>query len=143
MYLQEKCSRQGCEDQELLEHDDSLLLFVSFSMPEEAFIFFSKELEFFGGSFVLRGIPNNSFPEFFRKIKHLRDIGIYAPFSIDPDLFEKYSSDGVPTLLLTSDEGVDKVVGNLPIRDSLEKISRFGDNKQLAKEKLFQLSRGG
>jgi type-F conjugative transfer system pilin assembly protein TrbC len=132
--FEEKCVRGGCSFTQ--EEEESLKMCISFSMPEEALLFLSKELEFYGGSFVLRGIPKNSFPEFFKKLKHLRDRGINAPFSIDPDLFEKFSIEGVPTLLLMTEEGVDKLVGNVSIRDSLERFSFLGDNKQLAKELL-------
>lgn len=131
----EKCGRgQACAS--YVDEEESLKMCVSFSMPEEAILFLSKELEFYGGSFVLRGIPKSSFPEFFKKINHLREMGAYAPFSIDPDLFEEFSLEGVPTLLLTGEQGTDRVVGNLSIRDSLERISFSGDNKQLAKQKL-------
>jgi type-F conjugative transfer system pilin assembly protein TrbC len=133
-FFEGKCARGECFSVD--EEEESLKMCISFSMPEEALLFFSKELEFYGGSFVLRGIPENSFPEFFKKIQRLRDIGLQAPFSIDPDFFEEFSRDGVPTLLLTGEEGVDRLVGNVSIRDSLEKISFSGDNKQLAKQLL-------
>jgi conjugal transfer pilus assembly protein TrbC len=132
--FEEKCERGECFSPK--EEEESLKMCISFSMPEEAFLFLSKELEFHGGSFVLRGIPKNSFSEFFKKIQHLRDIGLQAPFSIDPDLFEEFSRNGVPTLLLMGEEGVDRLVGNVSIRDSLEKFSFSGDNKQLAKQLL-------
>ncbi|MCB1115020.1 MAG: type-F conjugative transfer system pilin assembly protein TrbC [Chlamydiia bacterium] len=132
--VEEKCMRGECVYSQ--EEEESLKMCISFSMPEEALLFFSKELEYYGGSFVFRGIPNNSFPEFFKQIKRLRDLGLQAPISIDPDLFEKFSIDGVPTLLLMSEEGVDRLVGNVPIRDSLEKFSFLGDSQQLAKALL-------
>ena len=132
--FEEKCVRGECSFAQ--EEEESLKMCISFSIPEEALLFLSKELEFYGGSFVLRGIPKNSFPEFFKKLKRLRDRGINAPFSIDPDLFEKFSIEGVPTLLLMTEEGVDKLVGNVSIRDSLERFSFLGDNKPLAKELL-------
>ena len=132
--FEEKCERGECSF--ALEEEESLKMCISFSMPEEALLFLSKELEFYGGSFVLRGIPKNSFSEFFKKLKHLRDMGINALFSIDPDLFETFSVNGVPTLLLMTEEGVDRLVGNVSIRDSLERFSFSGDNKQLAKQLL-------
>jgi type-F conjugative transfer system pilin assembly protein TrbC len=105
-------------------------------MPDQALLYFSKELERYNGTFVLRGIPENSFSKLFQKLDHLRSMGVHAPFSIDPDLFEKHASKAVPTLLLKGEKQVDRIVGNLSIRDSLERFSLSGFNRALAKQKL-------
>ena len=119
-----------------LPEEDRLLLFVSFSLPDSTLKSFSRELEKYGGIFVLRGIPNNSFPDLFKKVSSLQDQGIYTPFEIDPDLFDEFVSNRVPTLALVGDKKTDRVVGNLSIRTSLEKIADAGDNKEPAKKRL-------
>ena len=134
-----KClSGNGCFEKadKYLEKKSNLFLFVSFSMSDQALLYFSKELERYDGIFVLRGIPENSFPKLFQKLNHLTSMGIYVPFSIDPDLFEKHVSKVVPVLVLTEEKKVDRLVGNLSIRDSLGRFSFSGENKLLAKQKL-------
>lgn len=134
----ESCLQGGClaNAQIDLQEEDRLLLFVSFSLPDTVLKSFSRELEKYGGTFVLRGIPNNSFTDLFKKIKSLQDQGIYTPFEIDPDLFDEVVSNKVPTLALIGDKAKDRIVGNLSIRASLEKIANEGDNKALAKKRL-------
>jgi type-F conjugative transfer system pilin assembly protein TrbC len=128
----QKCISGDC----LKELETDLFLFVSFSMSDEALLYFSKELERCDGTFVLRGIPDNSFQKLFQKLSHLEKMGVHAPFSIDPDLFEKHSSKAIPTLMLKGEKETDCITGNLSIRDSLERFSLSGDNKALAKQKL-------
>lgn len=102
---------------------EQLYLFMSFSVPVSSWQDHSVELEKRGGSFVLRGLPENSFEAFAEKIKLLREEGVNAPIVIDPDAFDRYYIDAAPTLVLVKEDSFDKVAGNIPIPLALQKIS--------------------
>jgi len=129
-----KCPSGGCFEGAPAEEDYPLLVFISFSMPEASLLSFAKELESCGGVFVVRGLPNNSFSEFFNKLNHLKEIGMDAPILIDPDSFEEYEVTEVPTIVLKGDEAFDKMTGNVPVSYALETFSEKGEEQYLAKE---------
>lgn len=120
------CKRgDGCFVPEQTE-DLTFLACVSFSMPERVWLEISKGLEAHGGAFVLRGMPNNSFQDFLIKILEWRKKGIHAPITVDPNVFEKYQIDAIPTFILEGEKGYRKVVGNVTIDYALRKLE--GDN---------------
>ncbi|MGE0198147.1 MAG: type-F conjugative transfer system pilin assembly protein TrbC [Simkaniaceae bacterium] len=129
-----KCPSGGCFEGAPTLEDYPLLVFISFSMPEASLLSFAKELESCGGAFVVRGLPNNSFAEFFNKLNHLKEIGMDAPILIDPDSFEEYEVTEVPTIVLKGDEAFDKMIGNVPVSYALETFSEKGEEQYLAKE---------
>lgn len=131
-----KCRGGGCSSGVENEQSYDLLTFASFSMPDESLISFSRELELYGGAFVLRGIPENSFEKFFNKVNQLREKGVNAPVLIDPDSFEDYEVESVPVTVLRGAFSFDKVVGNVPVSFALESFSKRGSEKKLAKEVL-------
>ena len=112
------CSRSG----ELEDTTPSFFAFISFSIPESSLKEMSMHLEKIGGQFVLRGMPNNSFEDFLKKVMELREKGILAPITIDPDRFEEYGIEAVPTFVLVKDKGFKKVVGNVSIPYAIEKM---------------------
>ena len=101
-FIPRKCPRGGyLGDIHDSDSDTPLKVYISFSVPEATWIEFSKPLEKLGGSFVLKGLPNNSFREFASRIMHLRKAGVLAPITIDPTSCETVSQ--VPSLSLTCD----------------------------------------
>lgn len=129
-----KCPSGGCYEGETLEADYPLLVFMSFSMPETALLVLAQELETYGGAFVIRGLPDNSFAEFFNKLNHLKDLGMDAPILIDPDSFEDYQITEVPTTILKGEESFDKITGNVPISYALETFAEKGEESLLAQQ---------
>ena len=129
-----KCSSGGCFESTSLDEVYSLLVFVSFSMPDTSLLSLAGELENAGGAFVVRGLPNSSFAEFSNKLECLRGLGVDAPILIDPDSFETYEITQVPTIVLKGEETFDKVSGNIPISYALEIFSEKGEEKDLARE---------
>lgn len=129
-----KCPSGGCFEGAPTLEDYPLLVFISFSMPEASLLAFAKELETYGGVFVVRGLPNNSFAEFFNKLNHLKEMGMDAPILIDPDSFEEYEVTEVPMIVLKGDEAFDKMIGNVPASYALETFSEKGEEQYLAKE---------
>lgn len=129
-----KCPSGGCFEGAPTLEDYPLLVFISFSMPEASLLSFAKELETYGGAFVVRGLPNNSFAEFFNKLNHLKEMGMDASILIDPDSFEEYEVTEVPTIVLKGEQAFDKMIGNVPASYALETFSEKGEEQYLAKE---------
>lgn len=129
-----KCPSGGCFEGAPVEVEYHLLVFISFSMPEASLLSFAKELETYGGAFVIRGLPSNSFAEFFNKLNHLKEIGMDAPILIDPDSFEEHEVMEVPTIILKGEKTFNKIAGNIPISYALETFAEKGEEKHLSKE---------
>lgn len=137
-----KC-KSGQECTESFElYDENLRAFVSFSMPDAVLLSLSHALEKTGGTLVFRGIPNNSFQEFAKKILELKEKGMGAQVSIDPESFENLKIKNVPTFALSFQESADTISGNVSLRYALLEFSERGETQQKAKEILLQLDRG-
>ncbi|MBF5059064.1 type-F conjugative transfer system pilin assembly protein TrbC [Candidatus Neptunochlamydia vexilliferae] len=132
--FESKCPSGGCYESPPIEAHYPLLVFISLSMPDAALLSFSSELEIYGGAFVIRGLPNNSFAEFFQKLNHLKTLGLNAPILIDPDSFNEHNITAVPTIVLKEEKISDHIVGNVPISYALETFANQGELPTLAKE---------
>jgi len=127
-----------------IEKEPEFFAFVSLSIPETSLKQMSKELERIGGSFVFRGMPNDSFNDFIKKVLHFREQGILAPILVDPDAFSEYNVTEVPTFVYlppsietlsteelsrasedTSYPKYKKIVGNVSIPYALEKMGEM------------------
>jgi conjugal transfer pilus assembly protein TrbC len=125
-FLEKKCTGCKSTSEDTVDHD--LLIFVSFSMPEEVFLSLSKEIEKLGsGALVIRGLPKNSFKELAKKVFHLRERGVKSPISIDPNKFEEYHIDSVPTFVRIKGKDFDKITGNITLNYALEQFDKKGD----------------
>lgn len=122
-------------------HEDSLKVFVSFSMPDTALLTFSHALERTGGTLVFRGIPSNSFQAFAKKILELKGKGMGAQVAVDPESFQNFEIKNVPTICLDSGGESSKISGNVSLRYALSKFSEQEKLQEKAKELLFQLER--
>ena len=99
--------------------ENSIMVFASFSMPDTLWVSLSKELEKQEGAFVLRGIPNNSFPDLAKKILALREKGVFAPILLDPIKFKDYEISKVPTIVQIKEDGFDKISGTVSLHYAL------------------------
>jgi conjugal transfer pilus assembly protein TrbC len=134
-----KCFKSNNSHLETPSLSESLYIFISFSVPEESLKELSYGLEKTGGFFVIRGLPQNSFREFFEKTKSLKEKGILAPILVDPEAFEKFNIERVPTFALKNGESFEKYEGNIPLRDALRIFSERERVGLLAKELLQKL----
>lgn len=116
-----------------------LFVFISFSVPLETWKEHSYFLKKLGGTFVLRGLPDNSFEMLSQKLLELRQAGIDAPVILDPPLFEAHEITMVPSIVLLDKEDSDKVAGNIKIFSALSIFSENGVTKKAAKELLNRL----
>ena len=115
-----KCSQKAPD----LRHN--LMVFISFSVPLESWKEWSHALEKFGGTFVLKGIPDNSFQMFMKKIVELRRAGVNAPISIDPEAYEKFGVNTTPTVVALNGKEYDKVAGNIHLEAALRMFNEKG-----------------
>lgn len=124
----EKCLNCS-SDQWAMVQEPKVLVFVSFSIPNRAWIDLSKELEKVGGVFVLRGLPDQSMQILASRILKLKEEGVNAPILIDPKSFLTYGIDQVPAIVISEEKAFDKVSGHVSLKFALEKMKEQGDTK--------------
>lgn len=93
--------------------EQNLLVFMSFSVPLESWQEWSYAMEKYGGVFVLRGLPGNSFKVFSQKVTELRKHGVKIPIQIDSEAYEKYKIETVPSLVFLKPGKQHKISGNI------------------------------
>lgn len=104
------------------EKETEFYAFVSMSMPKATLKEISEHLECSGGTFVLRGFPGGSMTNFIQEIAVLRSMDINANIQIDPDLFEDYGVEVVPTFVYVKDDDFKKIVGNVSVPWALREM---------------------
>ena len=149
--LQKQASMQnqsGCKkcispksDGGSLEND--LRVYMSFSVPIETWKDLSASLEKIGGSFVIRGLPENSFEVFSEKVLFLRKSGVNASILIDPEAFDRYAIQSVPAFVLTEGDKHDKLSGNVPLETVLKDFSERGNLSKKAGQLLAKYNETG
>ncbi len=129
----EKLSQGKCRFNSEIVRDQDFELFVclSFSVPDETWLSLSKELEKIKGTIVIQGLPQNSFKEFYKKIRLLDKKGFTANLQINPVLFEKYQVSEVPSFITIKSNGFDKVRGNITLDYALQLFSQDSETKNV------------
>lgn len=121
-----------------------LLVFASFSMPDESLKALSRDAQKSGCRLIMRGLYENSFQKTQKKASAL---GIQ--YEIDPNLFEEFKVEVVPTFIhahvekgtLVSKE-YDRLSGNISLYYALKELSQNG-TIQGAGESLKKLQEKG
>jgi type-F conjugative transfer system pilin assembly protein TrbC len=121
------------------ENLSPVLVFASFSMPDGLWVSLSQEVEKIGGTFILQGIPDNSFKELANKIYQLRQKGVKADIQLHPKLFDQYGIKRVPTFVVVDDQKWDKLSGSVSLEYVLKEITKNGECKIAAQilKKLY------
>lgn len=104
-----------------------LLVFVSSSLPVASLKALFSQAQLMGGRLIFQGLIENSFAKtkaFFEKYQ------INA--EIDPQLFNDYQVQHVPTFVLKEGQQADKVEGNISVLEALTLIRQKGDLKKTA-----------
>ena len=107
-----------------------LLVFVSFSMPENALKELSNEVEKVGGALVVRGLIDNSFKRTAQFLTTAK-----ASVMIDPTLFERFQITTVPTFVyakkISHDEATtpvhDRLMGHVTLYHALTQFRDKGE----------------
>lgn len=118
----------GTEETQENLFEGKLLIFVSFSMPDNIWLELSQEAKKYGAILVVRGLPKNSFVVFSKKLLSLRKKGMDADVDIDPEAFQKYKIKQVPSFVIEDSKNYDKVSGNISLGYFLERASSMGDS---------------
>ncbi len=114
-----------CLSGELLEMETKVLVCISFSVPEESWLKLSSEMEPYAGHFVIRGLPNNSFQELAKRLGSLKKRGMNTPVQIDPQLFDRFQIERVPTFVLVEGSEHHKITGNISLEYALDTLSKL------------------
>lgn len=121
------------------DHNQNLLVFVSFSLGDSTLKQLFRDVQKIGGQLVMRGLYKNSFIQTQKKIQDLKIV-----VDIDPTLFERFQIQEVPTFIIVKEletEGVpphDRLKGNVFLTYALEIFEQSGNKKAaefLKKEK--------
>jgi conjugal transfer pilus assembly protein TrbC len=115
------------------KHEESIpafYVFMSFSIKDTVWLEWSKQIEKLGGAFILRGLPHRSFKELASHLNHLNDIGVRATIQLDPQLFDQYQIEQVPTVVVAEEEAFDKITGNVTLDYALETLAKDGETKK-------------
>lgn len=118
-----------CKTSANTKEDYSIYLMMTFDLPENIWMEYSPVLEKIGGSFIVRGLPNDSFLEFAKAVKRLRDRGVKAPIQLNPKLFERFSIDRAPSIVLVDGDKYDKISGTVSISYALDQFEKRGDTR--------------
>lgn len=127
-----------CKTSENIQEDHSIYIMMTFDLPESLWLEYSHILEKIGGSFIVRGLPSDSFIEFAKTVKKFRERGILAPIQLNPTLFEKFSIDLAPSIVLVDGKKFDKISGTVSLNYALEQFEKSGDtnNASILQTKL-------
>lgn len=103
--------------------DESLYVFISFSMGDEAILALANEVSSVKGVLLLRGIPQNSFKSLAKKLLDLKQKGLTAEIRIDPKAYCDYGITAIPSFVKLRKNGFDKITGNISLSYALERFS--------------------
>ncbi len=101
-----------------------ILIFISFSVPENIWLSLSEEMKNHQAVFVLRGLPDNSFKLLAQRIAYLKKKGMEASVQIHPNLFKEYEIQSVPTFVFTDADKIHKISGSVSLSYARDLISK-------------------
>ena len=100
---------------------DSILVFVSFSMPNIAINELNDVSEKYGAKLILRGLHEQSFQKTAKKILEINKDGL--KLDINPELFKKYEIKKVPTFIfIKKGKEVSRLSGNVSLEYAKSKL---------------------
>ncbi len=145
-YKRNECFLHSCKSKEkrgvesaplFQEQENTLYIFVSFSLGEKALLNLAKEAKVYNAILVLRGFVEGSYAKTAKALqKIIQQTG--QGFLIDPELFPLFSIQAVPTFILSkpfrlnAQERVqtplhDRLQGHVSISYILESFAKEGD----------------
>jgi len=110
--------------------------FISFSMPDLAIQEALRQAQKYHVPVYINGLINDSFADTAQKfIQHFGQNSSYG-LGIDPIRFTRFNVNTVPTLVLKCGQQIDKLTGNIPLKNAIEKMATEGDCATDAKKLL-------
>lgn len=127
------------QQQQQTKPDDSapvVMMFVSFSMPEDDLRERVKDAAGLGVTVSLRGMVNGDMRQTGTRIAQLVKETNTGGMQIDPVSFRRYGIASVPTLVVTCEKKSDRVSGDISLREALKKVAEDGDCAGVAESVL-------
>jgi conjugal transfer pilus assembly protein TrbC len=126
--------------------EKNVIIFVSFSMPDESIKGWMGQAKIIDAPVVVRGFINNSFKDTINKIGALTKDN-QGGVQIDPTLFQRFQVDKVPAVVVVKEPNClpsmsctsdyDIVYGDVTLSYALKKIANEEDSvSTIAKNKL-------
>jgi len=118
-----------------LENKANVIIFVSFSMPEQSIVNYLSDAKKIHASIVIRGLIHNSFKETFIKMASIVKKAGGGGVELNPPQFKKFNIQKVPAVVVDqkcyleqvcSEDKYDVVYGDIPLYDSLKLIRDHG-----------------
>ena len=131
-------------------NDAPIIIFVSFSMPDESIKGWMKEAEMIHAPVVVRGLIHHSFKETMNKMAALAKDN-HGGVQLDPTLFQRFHIEKVPAVVVsqakncspdqTCVDDFDVIYGDVTAEYALTKIANQQDSvSKIAKEALLPLN---
>ncbi|PJD94534.1 MAG: type-F conjugative transfer system pilin assembly protein TrbC [Parachlamydia sp.] len=138
----EMLSKEKCKVSSVMSdiQPHEIYVFLSFSVTDATWLSLSEEVNKANGTIVVRGLPQNSFKEFYKKVKSLDQKGFSAPLQINPKLFDDYQISHVPTFVILNGDHYDKVSGNISLYSAVELLANLGGSEKAVN--LFKRFKG-
>jgi conjugal transfer pilus assembly protein TrbC len=118
------------QQQQQAKPDDNapvVMMFVSFSMPEDDLRERVKDAADLGVTVSLREMVNGDMRQTGTRVAQLVKETNKGGMQIDPVSFRRYGVTSVPTLIVKCDAFSDRVLGDINLRDALKKVAEAGD----------------
>ncbi len=130
-------STQRLQDNSKIENNPSVIIFISFSMPEQSIVSFLQDAKKIHARIVIRGLIHDSFKETFIKMASIVKKAGGRGVELNPPQFKKFNIEKVPAVVVISNQSChldqicsedkyDVVYGDIPLYDSLKLIRDHG-----------------
>jgi len=128
------------------DDNDSVMVFVSFSMPDASIQQWLDAAHRYHASVLIRGLVNNSFRNTTAKVlslvKDTEGQKAKTGVSLDPVAFQKYNINRVPAVVVTHGDAFDVIYGEVSLRFALNKIADRDDSVSFVARHALQESTG-
>lgn len=126
-----------------------IIIFVSFSMPDQSIVSLLQDAKKIHASIVIRGLIHNSFKETFIKMASIVKQADGGGVELNPPIFRKFNIQKVPAIVvlpesemcasekICSENKYDVVYGDIPVLDALKMIRDHGTVSQKIAEQLI------
>jgi conjugal transfer pilus assembly protein TrbC len=104
-----------------------MYVFVSFAMPHQLLVETLQESNRLHIAPVLNGLYHNSMLDTTHELMSLSKEIPNVQLQVDPTLFERFSIEKVPALVVTSKSCFDVIYGNLALSEGIQRIQRQGE----------------
>lgn len=132
-------------------NENKVIIFVSFSMPEQSIVSLMKDAKRIHASIVIRGLIHNSFKETFLKMASIVKEASGGGVELNPPAFKKYNIQKVPAVVviptnqtcfsekICAEESFDVIYGDIPLYDALKAIRDHGISKHAAEHLMLNM----